>query len=99
MSFLNLPAAHAVQGPPLGPSNCRSHAHLFSAVERFDVNEFGGHVLHKAVLMSFLNLPAAHAVQGPPLDPSNCLSSDVDALPDTVCGGHATQPALPVAFL
>ena len=67
---LNVPAAHAKQGPPLGPVNPALQLQLLSEKLPAEDEEFGAHTLHTLEPAMGANLPTMHAMHTPCPNPS-----------------------------
>jgi len=60
--FLNEPALHCVQVPPLGPVNPALHKQLLKSVLPVLLSAFKGQFEHAAVPVMLLYFPAVHAI-------------------------------------
>jgi hypothetical protein len=96
VTFLNLPAAHGLQGPPFGPLNPISHTQLPRAVLATGEVVFAGQLRHAALPVALLYVPATHAVHAVfgPVKPAAQGGGTVHGPP-----GCPTNPELHVQFV
>jgi hypothetical protein len=99
---LNVPAKHALHGPPSAPVNPAEHWHSALPEEEFAL---AGHVSHTAVSTALLNVPATHALHATPskaaVYPGTHLQSVSSLLSaaELECEGQAAQLPDPAAAL